>query len=145
MPVITNLIPSGVTNRVAKTLAAFALVAASGAATAHPTPSTQATPTGPVGEVVDHIRFARLIDSFTALDNKRIVLTKSQNQHYLLHLKRDCSLLPYTQHIGFSSDMGTVRAGWDSVFVQGQHCSIQRIDRLSRADFNLLRGHPAVK
>lgn len=136
MAVFTNLLP--------KALATLALAAAAGAG-AHPTPPAQPLPVGAVGETVDNIRFARQIDSFTALDNKRIVLSRSQNQHYLLHLKRDCSLLPYTQHIGFSSDLDTVRAGWDAILVQGQHCSIKQIDRLSRADFDMLRGRTPLR
>ncbi len=123
---------------VSKAVAVAALTLASSAALAHVVPVPAHT--GPIGEAVDNIRFARLIDSFSALDNRRVVLTKSQNQHYLLHLKRDCTHLLYTQHVGFSSQMGTVRAGWDVLLVQGQNCAIQRIDRLSRAEFDAVRG-----
>ena len=65
MAIFSDLLPG--------TIAALAFTAVATVASAHPTPAAGPVSAGPVGEAVSNIRFARLIDSFTALDNKRIV------------------------------------------------------------------------
>ena len=65
------------------------------------------------------------------LDERRLVLSLSPKQNYLLTLSRDCRALPSASLLGVSASNHTVYAGFDYITADGERCGIKTINQLS--------------
>ena len=98
------------------------------------------------GQVVDRIPFAHMIDDWSMLDKRRVVLHRSPNLHYVVHLKKSCERLTASglrYVIGVSSTHNTVRPGFDRIIVDGTWCTIDSIERVNSTELRNLKmaGH----
>lgn len=86
----------------------------------------------PVGAPVSKITLGSNISTWQALDERRLVLSLSPKQNYLLTLTRDCYALPFASQLGVSASNNTVYAGFDYITADGERCAIKAINQLSK-------------
>ncbi|MEM7366602.1 MAG: DUF6491 family protein [Pseudomonadota bacterium] len=94
------------------------------------------------GQSVNRIPFAHTIDDWSMLDTRRVVLHKSPNQHYIVHLKKQCDRLTASglrYVIGVSSTHNTIRPGFDRIIVDGTWCTIDSIERVNSVELKNLK------
>ncbi len=96
-----------------------------------------AMPANP-GTPVKKIPFANQIEGWEVLDNKRIIVSRSALENYLVTLRRECHQLGFTHTVGISSSNNTVYAGFDHLTVKGQRCSIRSINEITPAQKDIL-------
>ena len=104
--------------------------------------------TAMAGQTVDKIPFAHMIDDWSMLDKRRVVLHWSPNHHYIVHLKKSCDRLTTTglhDVIGVSSTHNTIRPGFDRVVVGGTWCTIDSIERINSSELRDLRTTAVTK
>lgn len=86
------------------------------------------------GLPVKKIRSASEIDSWQAVDQRRVLVSLSASRKYLLTLNRQCPRLDSARSVGVSSSNNTIYAGFDYITADGQRCSIKSISKLSGAE-----------
>jgi hypothetical protein len=79
------------------------------------------------GEQVTSIPTASGIAGFQALDDGHVMLSLTDNQHYLLTLNRECFGLRWARHVGVTVSDNTIWAGFDSLTADGAACPIREI------------------
>jgi len=84
----------------------------------------------PSARDVDRIPMINNLSTWQAIDERRVVLTLSPEQSYLLTLSRDCPSLVYAARLGVSASNNTVYAGFDYITADGESCTINSIERL---------------
>ena len=87
----------------------------------------------PVGSPVEKIPFVSSISTWQALDERRLVLSLTEQKSYLVTLTHSCRALPGASHVGVSASNNTVYAGFDYITADGERCAIKHINRLSKA------------
>jgi len=91
--------------------------------------TVQAMP--PIGVAVTEIDLVDGFSSWEALDNRRLVVSLSPEENYLLTLSHDCYSLPFASRLGVSASQNRVYAGFDYVTADGERCIINTISQLS--------------
>ena len=100
------------------------------------------------GQTVDRILSAHMIDDWSMLDKRRVVLHWSPNHHYIVHLKKSCDRLSASglhYAIGVSSTHKTIRPGFDRIVVDGTWCTIDSIERVNSIELRTLRNPSVTK
>ena len=87
------------------------------------------------GESVRSIPDANEISDWTALDNRRVIISVNAADAYLLTLKQQCHGLGWAQSISVTMSNNTIWAGFDSIRADGLQCPI---DKISKVDPNEL-------
>lgn len=86
------------------------------------------------GQPVPSIPTASGIAAFTTLDDEHVMLSLSDNQHYLLTLNRECFGLRWARHVGVTVSDNAIWAGFDALTADGTACPIREIHRVRDAD-----------
>ena len=92
------------------------------------------------GLPVKKIKFANQIETWEVIDRQHLLVSLSATRNYLLKLRQNCRSLNASSHLGISSSNNTVYAGFDYITANGQRCSIQSINKLSKAELASLKG-----
>lgn len=79
------------------------------------------------GEPVTSIPTASGIAGFQALDDGHVMLSLTDNQHYLLTLNRECFGIRWARHVGITVSDNTIWAGFDALTADGAACPIREI------------------
>ncbi len=90
----------------------------------------RADATGHVSQRVDRIASADKINSWRALDNQRVFVSR-EKQHYLITLKHACVYLGVARNVGVTMSANTIWAGFDQITADGRYCGIKSIEQLS--------------
>ena len=80
-----------------------------------------------LGEPVTSIPTADEVRDFELLDEAHVMLSKDEEQRYLLTLDRDCFGLRWARHVGVTTSDNTIWAGFDALTADGEACSIREI------------------
>jgi hypothetical protein len=85
-----------------------------------------------LGETVSQFNRYTRNDSWTAVDNERVIVHTNMNDAYMLTVAPPCMNLPFANlAIGVTERIrNTVASGFDSILVQGERCLILKIQRL---------------
>ena len=86
----------------------------------------------PLGSPLNKISVLGGLNTWEALDERRVVVSTSPKKTYLLTLSHSCHSLPFANHLGVSTSNNTVYAGFDYITADGQRCAIKTINRLSK-------------
>jgi hypothetical protein len=79
------------------------------------------------GEPVTSIRTANGIAGFQPLDDEHVMLSLTDDHHYLLTLNRECFGLRWARHVGITVSDNTIWAGFDALTADGAACPIREI------------------
>lgn len=80
-----------------------------------------------LGEPVTNIPTADEVRDFELLDAAHVMLSKDEEQRYLLTLDRECFGLRWARHVGVTTSDNTIWAGFDALTADGEACSILEI------------------
>ena len=84
-----------------------------------------------VGVAVEKVSLHKGMNTWHALDERRLVLSQSSADSFLLTLSKRCTALPAAHRLGVSASNNTVYAGFDYITADGERCAIHTINRLS--------------